>query len=112
LKKLFPFSLFSTFSPLFSSFLLFSPLFFHFFHFSPFFELWNYKIAGAHELGTYNKVGALELRDYLIEGTVVGGLVNVAYTACSARDWERSGLLEENPQSGCTEIRASLKGPL
>ncbi len=31
---------------------------------------------------------------------------------CSARDWERSGLLEENPQSGCTEIRASLKGPL
>ncbi len=40
--------------------------------------VWNYKIAGAHELGTYNKVGALELRDYLIEGTVVGGLVNVA----------------------------------
>ena len=76
------------------------------------YELLNYKIAGAHELGTYNKVGALELRDYLIEGTVVGGLVNVAYTACSARDWERSGLLEENPQSGCTEIRASLKGPL
>jgi hypothetical protein len=37
-----------------------------------------YKIAGAHELGTYNKVGELELRDYLIEGTVVGGLVNVA----------------------------------
>jgi hypothetical protein len=31
---------------------------------------------------------------------------------CSARDWERSGLLEDNPQSGCTEIRASLKGPL
>ncbi len=31
---------------------------------------------------------------------------------CSARDWELSGLLEENPQSGCTEIRASLKGPL
>ena len=31
---------------------------------------------------------------------------------CSARDWEWSGLLEENPQSGCTEIRASLKGPL
>ncbi len=31
---------------------------------------------------------------------------------CSARDWERSGLLEENPQSGCTEICASLKGPL
>jgi hypothetical protein len=34
------------------------------------------------------------------------------YRNCSARDWERSGLLEENPQSGCTEIRASLKGPL
>jgi hypothetical protein len=31
---------------------------------------------------------------------------------CSARDWQRSGLLEENPQSGCTEICASLKGPL
>ncbi len=31
---------------------------------------------------------------------------------CSARDWERSGLLEENPQSGCSEICASLKGPL
>ncbi len=35
-----------------------------------------------------------------------------AFYPCSARDWERSGLLEENPQSGCTEIRASLKGPL
>jgi hypothetical protein len=33
-------------------------------------------------------------------------------TGCSARDWELSGLLEENPQSGCTEICASLKGPL
>ncbi len=33
-------------------------------------------------------------------------------STCSARDWERSGLLEENPQSGCTEICASLKGPL
>jgi len=31
---------------------------------------------------------------------------------CSARDWERSGLLEENPQSGCSDICASLKGPL
>jgi hypothetical protein len=31
---------------------------------------------------------------------------------CSARDWERSGLLEENPQSGCSDIWASLKGPL
>ncbi len=31
---------------------------------------------------------------------------------CSARDWEWWGLLEENPQSGCTEICASLKGPL
>ncbi len=34
------------------------------------------------------------------------------YTKCSARDWERSGLLEENPQSSCSEICASLKGPL
>jgi hypothetical protein len=41
----------------------------------------NYKIAGAHELGNYNKKGALELRDYLILGTVVGGLVNVASTS-------------------------------
>jgi len=32
--------------------------------------------------------------------------------SCSARDWERSGLLEENPQSGCSDICASLKGPL
>ncbi len=31
---------------------------------------------------------------------------------CSARDWEWSGLLEENPQSGCSDICASLKGPL
>ncbi len=31
---------------------------------------------------------------------------------CSARDWERSGLLEENPQSGCSDICASLNGPL
>jgi hypothetical protein len=31
-------------------------------------------------------------------------------TYCSARDWERSGLLEENPQSGCSDICASLKG--
>ncbi len=31
---------------------------------------------------------------------------------CSARDWERSGLLEENSQSGCSDICASLKGPL
>ncbi len=31
---------------------------------------------------------------------------------CSARDWEWSGLLEGNPQSGCTEICASIKGPL
>ncbi len=31
---------------------------------------------------------------------------------CSARDWERSGLLEENPQSGCSDICAFLKGPL
>ncbi len=31
---------------------------------------------------------------------------------CSACDWERSGLLEENPQSGCSDICASLKGPL
>jgi hypothetical protein len=35
-----------------------------------------------------------------------------AYYICSARDWERSGLLEENPQSGCSDICASLKGPL
>jgi hypothetical protein len=41
-----------------------------------------------------------------------GESVNEKQTVCSARDWERSGLLEENPQSGCTEIRASLKGPL
>jgi hypothetical protein len=33
-------------------------------------------------------------------------------SGCSARDWERSGLLEENPQSGCSDICASLKGPL
>jgi hypothetical protein len=32
--------------------------------------------------------------------------------SCLARDWERSGLLEENPQSGCSDICASLKGPL
>ncbi len=38
--------------------------------------------------------------------------VKIYCVACSARDWERSGLLEENPQSGCTEICASLKGPL
>ncbi len=31
---------------------------------------------------------------------------------CSACDWERSGLLEENPQCGCSDICASLKGPL
>jgi hypothetical protein len=35
-----------------------------------------------------------------------------AVSSCSARDWERSGLLEENPQSGCSDICASLKGPL
>ncbi len=40
------------------------------------------------------------------------GRVMMMYLGCSARDWERSGLLEENPQSGCTEICASLKGPL
>ncbi len=38
--------------------------------------------------------------------------VSLVRCLCSARDWERSGLLEENPQSGCTEIHASLKGPL
>jgi hypothetical protein len=32
--------------------------------------------------------------------------------SCSAHDWERSGLLEENPQSGCSDICASLKGPV
>jgi hypothetical protein len=34
------------------------------------------------------------------------------YYCSSARDWERSGLLEENPLSGCSDICASLKGPL
>ncbi len=38
--------------------------------------------------------------------------IKVPYYQCSARDWERSGLLEENPQSGCSDICASLKGPL
>jgi hypothetical protein len=37
---------------------------------------------------------------------------NHTYCTCSARDWERSGLLEENPQCGCSDICASLKGPL
>ena len=37
---------------------------------------------------------------------------NIMIWDCSARDWERSGLLEENPQSGCSDICASLKGPL
>jgi hypothetical protein len=31
---------------------------------------------------------------------------------CSARDWEWWGLLEENPQSGCTEIRASQRATI
>jgi hypothetical protein len=40
-------------------------------------------------------------------------IVSVVYIlGFSARDWERSGLLEENPQSGCSDICASLKGPL
>jgi hypothetical protein len=31
------------------------------------------------------------------------------YYYCSARDWERSGLLEENPQSGCSDICYQVK---
>jgi hypothetical protein len=31
---------------------------------------------------------------------------------CSARDWDRIRITWENPQSGCSEICASLKGPL
>jgi len=37
---------------------------------------------------------------------------NIMIWDCSARDWERSGLLEENPQRGCSDNCASLKGPL
>jgi hypothetical protein len=32
--------------------------------------------------------------------------------ACSARDWDRIRITWGNPQSGCSEICASLKGPL
>ena len=38
--------------------------------------------------------------------------VKLKHACCLAHDWERSGLLEENPQSGCSDICASLKGPL
>ncbi len=43
---------------------------------------------------------------------VKGHEYNVKQHDCSARDWERSGLLEENAQSRCPDICASLKGPL
>jgi hypothetical protein len=31
---------------------------------------------------------------------------------CSARDWDRNRITWRNPWSGCSEICASLKGPL
>jgi hypothetical protein len=48
----------------------------------------------------------------LYKGARMAPLSHSTTTRCSARDWERSGLLEENPQSGCSDICASLKGPL
>jgi hypothetical protein len=58
-----------------------------------------------------NSKGTMDVNSTKIIGnSVINSNKNDTY--CSARDWERSGLLEENPQSGCTEICASLKGPL
>ncbi len=47
-----------------------------------------------------------------LQSLVQGNRENKLESFCSACDWERSGLLEENPQSGCSDICASLKGPL
>jgi hypothetical protein len=44
----------------------------------------------------------VNVRLYLIIGTLHSNMfIKILYSTCSARDWERSGLLEENPQSGC-----------
>jgi hypothetical protein len=59
-----------------------------------------------------NKTGGNNIKSLprLRSTVVLSTVCNIYY--CSARDWERSGLLEENPQSGCSDICASLKGPL
>jgi hypothetical protein len=69
------------------------------------FEIVKYLVE--HNAGKY--VILLTIKVNYAPIKVLGG---IAIGSCSARDWERSGLLEENPQSGCTEIRASPKGPL
>jgi hypothetical protein len=48
---------------------------------------------------------------YIYSRTVLISVI-LGFRYCSARDWDGSGLLEENPQSGCSDIWASLKGPL
>ncbi len=40
------------------------------------------------------------------------GIEGILYGYCSARDWDRIRITWGNPQSGGSEICASLKGPL
>ncbi len=68
--------------------------------------------SSLNEISTAKECWWLVMRMYSQIDVVYLEGSQLMSTACSACDWERSGLLEENPQSGCSDICASLKGPL